>query len=235
MMEVQGDVAAVIAEPVRWTTVDVPPAGFWDRVRESCDRHGALLVFDEVPSALGRTGRMFTCEHFGVTPDILAIGKGLGGGVMPMAAIIARRELGRRPPGSPGPLHPRKEPAGLSGCTRNAGRYRNRGPCRQGAGAWPLNTGPLTGTGVRPAGVRQSAGPRYVLGGRRTALGRPAGGRGGRPAALRHAWSGVSVSRSGVPWPPCARRSTSAPPTWTGLVILESAAIATAAQMGAGS
>jgi 4-aminobutyrate aminotransferase len=112
MMEVQGDVAAVIAEPVRWTTVDVPPAGFWERVRESCDRHGALLVFDEVPSALGRTGHMFTCEHFGVTPDILVIGKGLGGGVMPMAAIIARRDLDVVPEGALGHYTHEKSPLG---------------------------------------------------------------------------------------------------------------------------
>ena len=93
VMEVQADVAAVIAEPVRWTTVDVPPEDFWGRVRESCDRHGALLVFDEVPSCLGRTGSMFACEHFGVAPDLLVIGKGLGGGIMPMAALIARGDL----------------------------------------------------------------------------------------------------------------------------------------------
>lgn len=93
VMEVQGDVAAVVAEPVRWTTVDVPPVDFWGRVRESCDRHGALLVFDEVPSCLGRTGSMFACEHFGVVPDVLVIGKGLGGGIMPMAALIARGDL----------------------------------------------------------------------------------------------------------------------------------------------
>ncbi len=99
VMEVQGDVAAVVAEPVRWTTVDVPPPDFWGRVRESCDRHGALLVFDEVPSCLGRTGSMFACQHFGVVPDMLVIGKGLGGGIMPMAAVIGRGDLDVVPEG----------------------------------------------------------------------------------------------------------------------------------------
>lgn len=93
VMEKEGDIAAVIAEPIRSTTVGMPPPGYWQRVREICDRHGALLIFDEIPICLGRTGRMFASEAVGVTPDILVIGKGLGGGVIPMAAVIAREGL----------------------------------------------------------------------------------------------------------------------------------------------
>ena len=93
VLEMQGDVAALIAEPMRWTSVEPPPPGYWRSVREICDRHGVLLIFDEIPSALGRTGKMFVCEHFDVVPDMLVIGKGLGGGVFPMAALIARAEL----------------------------------------------------------------------------------------------------------------------------------------------
>ena len=93
VLEKEGDVGAVIAEPMRCTTVVSPPAEYWQAVRESCDRHGALLVFDEIPIALGRTGRMFCCEHYGVEPDMLVIGKGLGGGVFPMAALIVREDL----------------------------------------------------------------------------------------------------------------------------------------------
>jgi len=93
VLEVQGDVAAVLAEPMRWTTVEPVPADFWPRVRKSCDRHGALLIFDEIPSALGRSGTMFLCEQVGAIPDILVIGKGLGGGIMPMAAMIGRGNL----------------------------------------------------------------------------------------------------------------------------------------------
>ena len=93
VLEIQGDVGAVIAEPVRWTTIEAPPRGFWPRVRASCDRHGALLIFDEIPSGLGRTGTMFACEQSGCVPDMLVLGKGLGGGIVPMAALLARADL----------------------------------------------------------------------------------------------------------------------------------------------
>ncbi len=93
VLAVQGDVAAIVAEPVRWTTVEPPPADFWPRVRESCNRHGALLIFDEIPSAIGRCGTFFVHEQMGCVPDIVAIGKGLGGGIMPQAALIVRRDL----------------------------------------------------------------------------------------------------------------------------------------------
>ena len=92
VLEKEGDVAAVIAEPVR-TIPYIPRAEYWQQVRAACDRHGALLIFDEIPHALGRTGTMFTCENFGVTPDILVLGKGLGGGILPLAAIVARDAL----------------------------------------------------------------------------------------------------------------------------------------------
>lgn len=93
LMEEEGEIGAVIAEPLRCTTIDAPPAAYWQRVRELCNAHGALLIFDEIPLALGRTGRFFACEHFDVVPDVLVIGKGLGGGVMPLAAVIARADL----------------------------------------------------------------------------------------------------------------------------------------------
>ena len=62
-------------------------------MREACDRHGALLIFDEIPTGLGKTGRMFACEHDGVVPDILVLGKALGGGILPIAAVLARPDL----------------------------------------------------------------------------------------------------------------------------------------------
>jgi 4-aminobutyrate aminotransferase len=92
VLEKEGDVAAVIAEPVRAVPY-IPPPGFWRIVRQACDDHGALLIFDEIPAGLGKTGRMFACEHFGVSPDILVLGKALGGGIMPIAAMIAKPEF----------------------------------------------------------------------------------------------------------------------------------------------
>jgi 4-aminobutyrate aminotransferase len=86
------EVAALLAEPTRAVPYIAPP-GFWAEVRAICDRHGVLLVFDEIPTGLGKTGRMFSCEHDGVVPDILVLGKGLGGGILPIAAVIARPEL----------------------------------------------------------------------------------------------------------------------------------------------
>ncbi len=88
----EGDVAAVVAETTRSTSV-IPPQGYWKRVRQACDKHGALLILDEIPHCLGRTGKMFTCENFDVVPDMLVIGKGLGGGIFPLAALIARDDL----------------------------------------------------------------------------------------------------------------------------------------------
>ncbi len=92
VLEKEGDVAAVIAEPVR-STPFIPSPDYWQAVRAACDKHGALLIFDEIPTSLGRIGTMFTCEYFGVVPDILVLGKGLGGGIMPFAALIARAGL----------------------------------------------------------------------------------------------------------------------------------------------
>ena len=92
VLEKEGDVAAVIAEPVRAVPY-VPPPGYWKAVREACDAAGALLIFDEIPTGLGKTGRMFVSEHFDVVPDIMVIGKALGGGMLPIAAMITRADL----------------------------------------------------------------------------------------------------------------------------------------------
>ncbi len=92
VLEREGDVAAVIAEPARAVPY-VPPPGFWQAVRQACDEHGSLLIFDEIPTGLGKTGRMFASEHDGVVPDMLVMGKALGGGILPIAAVIARPDL----------------------------------------------------------------------------------------------------------------------------------------------
>lgn len=92
VLEREGDVAAVIAEPARAVPF-LPPPGFWQAVRAACDRHGALLIFDEIPTGLGKTGKMFACDHDGVAPDILVMGKALGGGILPIAAVITSPAL----------------------------------------------------------------------------------------------------------------------------------------------
>ena len=92
VLEKEGDIGAVIAETVR-STPFIPPRDYWKIIREACDRHGALLILDEIPHCLGRTGKMFTCEHYDIVPDMLVIGKGLGGGIIPLAALIVRENL----------------------------------------------------------------------------------------------------------------------------------------------
>ena len=92
VLEREGDVAAVIAEPMRAVPY-VPPPGFWKAVREACTARGALLIMDEIPTGLGKTGRMFAFEHDDIVPDIVTLGKSLGGGVLPIAACVARSDL----------------------------------------------------------------------------------------------------------------------------------------------
>ncbi|MCG6522669.1 aminotransferase class III-fold pyridoxal phosphate-dependent enzyme, partial [Vibrio parahaemolyticus] len=78
------DVAAVILEPIQGEGgVILPPTGYLPAVRKLCDEFGALLILDEVQTGMGRTGKMFACEHENVQPDILCLAKALGGGVMP--------------------------------------------------------------------------------------------------------------------------------------------------------
>ena len=92
VLEKEGDVAAVIGETIRCTPF-IPPPDYWKRIRAACDKHGALLILDEIPIGLGRTGKMFACEHYDIVPDMLVLGKGLGGGIFPLAALLAREGL----------------------------------------------------------------------------------------------------------------------------------------------
>ncbi|MDH6234611.1 4-aminobutyrate aminotransferase [Mesorhizobium soli] len=92
----EGGIAAVIAEPIR-SNCHLPPAGLWQEVRRLCDQHGALLIFDEIPSGLGKTGRFFAFAHVGALPDAVVLGKSLGGGILPIAAVIADARLNVAP------------------------------------------------------------------------------------------------------------------------------------------
>ena len=87
-------VAAVVAEPVSSPLgAVVPGPNYWPRLREICDRYGCLLIADEVITGFGRTGKMFACEHWGVTPDIMTVAKGLTSGYIPMGGAIARKPI----------------------------------------------------------------------------------------------------------------------------------------------
>jgi len=87
-------IAAVIVEPIAGSTgVLVPPKGYLNRLREICDKHGILLIFDEVITGFGRTGSAFAANTFGVTPDLMTLAKGLTSGSVPMGAVLARQAI----------------------------------------------------------------------------------------------------------------------------------------------
>ena len=87
-------IAAVIVEPVAGSTgVLIPPQGYLQRLREICDRHGILLIFDEVITGFGRTGQPFGSQTFGVTPDMMTVAKGITNGCVPMGAVIAQGKI----------------------------------------------------------------------------------------------------------------------------------------------
>src|SRR6188472_1216108 len=87
-------VAAVILETVTGTNgIIVPPDGYLQSIREVCDRHGILLIADEVMAGFGRTGKWFACEHWDVVPDIITVAKGINSGYVPLGAMISRREI----------------------------------------------------------------------------------------------------------------------------------------------
>jgi len=86
--------AAVIVEPIQGEGgIRVPPDDYLPRLRELCTKHGAVLIADEVQTGMGRTGKMFACEHWGVEPDVITMAKALGGGVMPIGAFIGTPEI----------------------------------------------------------------------------------------------------------------------------------------------
>lgn len=87
-------VAGVIMEPVQGEAgAIVPPDDFWPRIRKACDEYGALLIADEVQTGMGRTGKMFGVEHWNTVPDVMCLGKALGGGVMPLSAFLSTPKI----------------------------------------------------------------------------------------------------------------------------------------------
>jgi putrescine aminotransferase len=87
-------IAGVIMEPIQGEAgAVVPPDDFWPRIRKACDEYGALLIADEVQTGLGRTGKLFGVDHWNVVPDIMCLGKAIGGGVMPLSAFISTPKI----------------------------------------------------------------------------------------------------------------------------------------------
>ncbi|WP_026575720.1 putrescine aminotransferase [Bacillus sp. UNC438CL73TsuS30] len=97
-LETTGEtVAGIIVEPIQGEGgVNIPPMDYFERLRKLCDEHECLLIVDEVQTGMGRTGTMFGIDHFDVVPDIMTLGKAFGGGVMPIAAMVARGKHWKR-------------------------------------------------------------------------------------------------------------------------------------------
>ncbi len=91
---IDDDTVAVLLEPIQGEGgVILPPDGFLAEVRRLCTERGVLMLADEIQSGLGRTGETFACDHEGVVPDVYILGKALGGGIMPVSAVVARKEV----------------------------------------------------------------------------------------------------------------------------------------------
>lgn len=87
-------IAAILAEPISIPgAIKVPPSDYWPRLRELCDRHGILLIADEVVSGFGRTGKLFGCDHWGIRPDMMSMAKALTSGYIPMGALAVNRRI----------------------------------------------------------------------------------------------------------------------------------------------
>ncbi|EPS8830705.1 aspartate aminotransferase family protein [Vibrio parahaemolyticus] len=90
VIEKEGGVGAFIAEAVRNTDVQVPSKAYWNRIREICDKHNVMLIIDDIPNGMGRSGEWFTYQAYDIEPDMLCVGKGLGGGLVPIAAMVTK-------------------------------------------------------------------------------------------------------------------------------------------------
>jgi putrescine aminotransferase len=94
---ISADTGAVLIEPIQHETgVLLPPDGYLQKVRELCDEHNLILILDEIKTGFGKTGRMFACEYYNIVPDVLVLGKSLGGGLIPAGAVVAKSHLFKR-------------------------------------------------------------------------------------------------------------------------------------------
>jgi putrescine aminotransferase len=94
---ISADTGAVLIEPIQHEAgVLLPPDGYLQKVRELCDEHNLILILDEIKTGFGKTGRMFACEYYNIVPDVLVLGKSLGGGLIPAGAVVAKSHLFKR-------------------------------------------------------------------------------------------------------------------------------------------
>lgn len=91
IIENEGEIGAILLEPIRATDTHVPPKEYFKRLKKICDENKILLIFDEIPTCLGRSGEFYVHQNFGIEPDILVLGKGLGGGIVPQAAVLVNK------------------------------------------------------------------------------------------------------------------------------------------------
>src|SRR6202044_3237723 len=91
-----GDVAAFIVEPIQGKGVNIPPEGYLPGAQAACREHGTLLVCDEVQTGLGRTGRFFALEHWGLDPDMICVAKALSGGFVPIGGVLVSAAVRHR-------------------------------------------------------------------------------------------------------------------------------------------
>ncbi len=114
IIENDNQIGAFIAETIRNTDVQIPSAKYWKRIREICTKHKVLLIIDEIAIAFGRTGKMFAFEHYDFEPDIVCLGKSLGAGIIPFAAMVTKEEYNIAADISLGHYTHEKSPLGAS-------------------------------------------------------------------------------------------------------------------------
>ncbi|MCJ0883344.1 aspartate aminotransferase family protein [Vibrio sp. CCB-PB317] len=114
VIEKEGGVGAFIAEAVRNTDVQVPSKAYWNRIREICDKHNVMLIIDDIPNGMGRSGEWFTYQAYDIEPDMLCIGKGLGGGLVPIAAMVTKDKYNTAEQISMGHYTHEKSPVGCA-------------------------------------------------------------------------------------------------------------------------
>ena len=150
-------VAAVILETVVGTNgIIVPPDGYLQSIREVCDRHGILLICDEVMAGFGRTGKWFACENWDVVPDILTVAKGINSGYVPLGAMIVSQRIAEwaRDKYFAGGLTYSGHPLACASAVASIETFRDEGIVEHAA---ELGRSSRSGSGAWPTGIRRSA------------------------------------------------------------------------------